>query len=350
MLIRRLLLHAGSANTSPKRQRGDVPSLALRACVRPDVPALALRACVRPAFTLLEVTLASAIGLLIMYGLYLAISVQLKFAEAGRYAVEQATLARSLTARIANDITPSVGMPDPSRFRQSSQSGQSGQSGAGGTTPSSGSTTPSTTTPSSTTPSGTTSTSTTTTTDSNGVPVQALYGDASSLRVYVSRVPPVLGGGSSGGTTGELAIKSDQRVIEYWVTNNGGLARQEIAVVTASADNLPLARGTGNEGQYVIAPEVTGVEFSYFDGTDWQTSWDSTALGSDNMTPLGPPLAVAVLLEITTPATAERAERVQRYRHVVAIPTANGLPQQTDSTGQTNGTSSSSGSSSGPGR
>jgi len=62
---------------------------------------------------------------------------------------------------------------------------------------------------------------------------------------------------------------------------------------------------------------------------------------------MGPPLAVAVVLEITTPATAERAERVQHYRHVVAIPTANGLPQSTDSTGQTNGTSS--GSSSGSG-
>src|SRR5262249_8502930 len=212
----------------------------------------------RPGFTLLEVTLASAIGLLIMYGLYLAISVQLKFAEAGRYAVEQATLARSLTARIANDITPSIGMPDPSRFRQSNQSGQSGQAGAGGTTPTSGSTTPSSTTPSSTTPSSTTpssttpsgTTSTTTPADSNGVPIQALYGDASCLRVYVSRVPPGLGGGSSGGATGEVAVKSDQRVIEYWVTGNGGLARQEIAVVTASADNLPLARGTGNEGQY----------------------------------------------------------------------------------------------------
>ncbi len=314
----------------------------------------------RPAFTLLEVTLASAIGLMIMYGLYLAISVQLKFAEAGRYAVEQATLARSLTARIANDITPSIGMPDPSRFRQSSQGGQSGQSGAGGTTPTSGSTTPSSTTPSSTTPSSTTpssttpssttpsgTTSTTTPADVNGVPVQALYGDASSLRVYVSRVPPGLGGGSSDGTTGEVAVKSDQRVIEYWVTGNGGLARQEIAVVTASADNLPLARGTGNEGQYVIAPEVTSVEFSYFDGTDWQTSWDSTALGSDNKTPIGPPLAVAVELTIITPATADRDERKQSYRHVVAIPTANGLPQSTDSTGQTNGNSS--GSSSGSG-
>jgi hypothetical protein len=179
--------------------------------------------------------------------------------------------------------------------------------------------------------------------------VQALYGDASSLRVYVSRVPPGLGGGSSGGATGEVAAKSDQRVIEYWVANNGGLARQEIAVVTASADNLPLARGTGNEGQYVIAPEVTSVEFSYFDGTNWQTNWDSTALGSDNMTPMGPPLAIAVMLEITTPATAERAERVQKYRHVVEIPTANGSTQQTDSSGQTNGNSSGSGSNSGSG-
>jgi len=173
-----------------------------------------------------------------------------------------------------------------------------------------------------------------------GVPVQALFGDASSLRLYVSRVPPSLTGAQMSGDT---FVKSDQRVIEYWVTDRGGLARQEIPIVTATPDDIPWARGSGEEGKYVIAPEVTEVVFSYFDGTDWQTNWDSTALGSYNKTPMGPPLAIGIVLTITTPATAERPARVQKYPHVVAIPTANGLPQPTDSSGQMGGTTSGTG-------
>src|SRR5262245_27568925 len=285
----------------------------------------------RAAFTLLELVLALGIGLLILYALYLAISVQLRFAESGRAAVEQATLARSLTARIASDIAPSVGTPDPGRYHSSSQS-QSGASGSGTptmgtTTPTMGSTTPtmgsttrptSTTTPTmgSTTPStggttpstGSTDMSGTTdpNVDSSGVPVQALYGDATSLRLYVSRVPPSLTGAP---TPDNGFVKSDQRVIEYWLTDKGGLARQEIPIVTATPDDIPWARGTGEEGKYVIAPEVTRVEFQYFDGTDWQETWDSTALGEDNKTPMGPPLAIEIWLEIRTPATLGREER-----------------------------------------
>ena len=179
--------------------------------------------------------------------------------------------------------------------------------------------------------------------DSSGVPVQALFGDATSLRLYVSRVPPSLTGAP---TPDNGFVKSDQRVIEYWLTDKGGLARQEIPIVTATPDDIPWARGTGEEGKYVIAPEVTRVEFRYFDGTDWQETWDSTALGEDNKTPMGPPLAIEIWLEIRTPATLGREERTQSYRHVVAIPTANGLPQPTDdSSGQMSGSGTTSGTS-----
>src|SRR5947209_14198160 len=101
----------------------------MRPPARRASPSGLLRRPGRAGFTLMEVTLASAIGLLIMYGLYVAISVQLKFTDAGRHVVEQATLARSLTARIAADITPCVGQPDPARYQQ--QQGQSGASGSG---------------------------------------------------------------------------------------------------------------------------------------------------------------------------------------------------------------------------
>src|SRR5262245_17795316 len=84
----------------------------------------------RRGFTLLEVILATSIGLIIMYALYLAIDVSLRFSEAGREVVEHATISRSLAARISSDIAPCVGIPDPSRYR--------GKNAAATTTPTQG--------------------------------------------------------------------------------------------------------------------------------------------------------------------------------------------------------------------
>src|SRR6516162_9559877 len=86
----------------------------------------------RPAFTLLEMMLAAAITVMLLAALYVAIDIQLRHATTARDLVEQTTLARTLLTRIANDIEPSVGTPDPIRFQQSSQSGAGGAGGAGG--------------------------------------------------------------------------------------------------------------------------------------------------------------------------------------------------------------------------
>src|SRR5437870_4202562 len=63
----------------------------------------------RPAYTLLEILVASAVGVLLMGALYTAISVQLHHAQIGREIVEQSVLARSLLTRIDRDIRASLG-------------------------------------------------------------------------------------------------------------------------------------------------------------------------------------------------------------------------------------------------
>src|SRR5438132_12359010 len=63
----------------------------------------------RQGFTLLEVLLAAAIGVLLMAALYVAMQVQLDHAQAGRDAVEQSLLVRALLRRMSNDIAPSLG-------------------------------------------------------------------------------------------------------------------------------------------------------------------------------------------------------------------------------------------------
>src|SRR2546425_10372295 len=91
----------------------------------------------RRAFTLLEVLLAAAIGVLLMAALYVAMEVQLDHARAGRDAVEQSLLVRALLRRMSNDIGPGLGPTLPAtaasgvNLGSSSSSPSSSSSGSG---------------------------------------------------------------------------------------------------------------------------------------------------------------------------------------------------------------------------
>jgi len=279
----------------------------------------------RAGFTLLEVLLASAISALILTGLYMAIRSQVELAEVGRSAVERAVVARSVLLRLTQDVAPSVGLPDPGRFRST----DTGAASLGGTTPTTGTTTD---------PASGMGSGMGTGTGMEEVPegeemtatidlVRSFVGDAQTLQVWVSRVPRK----STSAKMDETTVVSDQRLVLYWLAgassdNSRGLARQEIPVTTASAQDVRPAIGTADEVNYILAKEVTKLEFSYFDGTSWLGSWDGRSLGEDMKTPIGPPMAIQVLMEVTTPGRSGEEPVKRTYRHVIAIPTANGLP------------------------
>jgi hypothetical protein len=127
--------------------------------------------------------------------------------------------------------------------------------------------------------------------------------------------------------------------VSYWVASSGGLARAEIKVSTSS-DATSLGSGAPSnvdEAKCVLAPEVRSLQFSYFDGTNWQDSWDSTALGPDGVTPQGSPRAIAIVLGIVRPHRPGKPEEVKTYRQVVPILTANGATQQNNTTQPTGG-------------
>ena len=283
----------------------------------------------RDAFTLLEVVLAAAIGLILLSALYFAMNVQLAVAQASREVVAQANLVRGITARITADIAANLGpapLPPGTGGRGGASGGGSGTQVTipGSTSLSAGSSTP-----------NGTSTST-----SFNLGVQ---GSDSVLTLYITRVPrEVFSQNAAALDPSTPTGYSDLRRVSYWLMD-GGLARQEIAQVT-SDDTAQLPPSVPNdEASYIIAPEVKSLEFQYFDGTNWQTSWDGTQPGPDGMTPQGPPVAVAFTIGIKPP----NAARVKVYRHVVAIQTANGPGQpNTDTNNST--TSSSSSSTTGP--
>ena len=90
----------------------------------------------------------------------------------------------------------------------------------------------------------------------------------------------------------------------------------------------------------VIAPEVVQLQFRYFDGTDWQDTWDGSQPGPDGMTPMGPPRAIEITLGVRQPTPeggdATANTNVKTYVHYVAIEAANAInpPTTTTTTGQ----------------
>ena len=154
---------------------------------------------------------------------------------------------------------------------------------------------------------------------------------------FVSRVPREVLVSSAQANSSDLPIVSDVRRITYWLPADGnmGLARQEVKVATSDdASSDP-----PDDPQYVIAPEVRSLTFSYWDGSSWQDSWDGTTAGSDGVTPMGPPIAVQISIELAGSGQGANAKS-KTYTYVISLPTANGATQQnnTGSTGSTGST------------
>lgn len=280
----------------------------------------------RPAFTLLEVLLATAVGVLLLSALYVAVNTHLRLSQTAREVVEHSALARTLMTRIGSDIRANLGPVPPVRTQQ----------GAGATTATSTTGTAGTTGTTGTTSTTATTTSATQATSLLG-PVQfnlGIQGDATRLVLYVSRIHrdprfrPELAESPD-----ELAPGSDLRRITYWLAGGGdaplGLARQVVQQVTSEELMSALPPDVGDEAMYVLAAEVRSLSFSFFDGTQWLDTWDGTQVGADGMTPVGPPVAIAIMIGIAGGRGANVGpDNVKVYRHVVMIPTANGLPQQ----------------------
>lgn len=288
----------------------------------------------RGAFTLLEVLLALAIAVLLLSAMYVAVNTHVRLAEAAREVTEHATLARMVFARMSGDILASLGPVAPDRSQSAAGTGTTAATATTGTT---APTTSGTTTAGSTTP----TTGATTTTSLNGS-VQfnlGVQGTADRLTLYVSRIPRDSRFLPEAMQTELEPVSSDLRRVTYWLAGGtdapSGLARQVIRLVTSEDQMAAMPPDLADEGTYVIAEEVRSLSFSYFDGTSWLDTWDGTQPGSDGTTPMGPPLAIAILIELARGRVegTNGENGTKRYRQVIPIPTANGATQQT-TTGQ----------------
>jgi hypothetical protein len=288
----------------------------------------------RASFTLLEVVLATAIGLVLMAALYAAMSVQLNLAQVSRTRIDQSALARAVLARMADDISANVG---PISAASLAAAGLTGGSGNGSSTPATGGAGAGAGSAgggagagsaggggaaggaASSNANGSTGTTTNTLLINLGV-----QGDQTHVVLYVTRLARELDSMPNGPNgDGTPAGVCDLRRVTYWLVSggSGGLARQELKTVTSDdmnaipPDNLP-----NDESTYIIAEEIKNLAFSYFDGNNWNDSWDGTTPGNDGVTPIGPPMAIAIEIGVQFPGSSE----VKKYRQVVPILAANG--------------------------
>ena len=291
----------------------------------------------RGGFTLLEVLLASALAIILMAALYVALDVQLRLAAAGRESIEQATLTRAIITRLETDLASGLGPVAPPIDNSAKNSGRGSGAGtgtgggaaaataggaAGGAT--GGSMTGSSTAGGS--GSGTGS-------DTGAIVEEAMtdtvsftagvIGTSDQLTIYAARVAGV---GKAVDDTGDGPNPADARRVTYWMTDQG-LARQELSWLTAQqlqGSTAPDIEDGKEEKDYVIAEEVSRVQFEYWDGSAWQETWDGRETNADGQTLRGPPMAIRVHFWLKAPGDNPGETVEKEYRHTIAIRAAAG--------------------------
>ncbi len=333
--------------------------------------------------TLLEVMLALSLTTVVLVAISMAIDIHLRMLDARRGELDRIQLARGVLQIIGNDLR-SVIQQNTTDFSvlasmateaiaggeiPSDLADLAGDGGAGG----SGSTGDGDADDAGAALSGGSGSAvdamtgdSTTSTSSEDIaatsippPVPGLYGNQYELLIDVSRLPRVdeMQRMVASNSVNPLQdIPSDVKTVAYYYydpnssTSSGdfrdragnpqaGLVRRVLdrAVTLFATENSNLS-SLQQQGE-IIAPEVGGIEFQYFDGTEWLYEWDSEQQQ-------GLPVAVRITLVMGDPRTAQTSSTSARaelsaanqqvlpdqiYSLVVRLPTA--LPtSQSDTT------------------
>ncbi len=302
----------------------------------------------KSGFTLLEVMLAMLLVGFVLVALMMAIDTQFRVVEATRSRVEEAQLARVVLHRIADDLrclVPKASEEATTSSTDSSSTGSSntgssgsgssgsgssgsGSSNSGGSSRgTSGSSTNSSAKSSDSGSSDSGSSDSGTTSESEKASESArqpgLSGGTNWLQIDICRLPRpdqwerLLAATEAGVPSGRLFglktvayyLASEDQVPEVGrgLANQqqGGLVRQEAAWAAESdASTVEITDApsisANQENIESLAPEVTELGFRYFDGSEWQDSWDSCESGTL-------PVAVEITLVLHPLNTAAKA-------------------------------------------
>lgn len=327
----------------------------------------------RTGFTLFELILAVALSATLLALIGTAVNLYLVRMDTGRTRVEEAQLARSILATIAADIraTTVYQTQDIASVEQLAQASATNnenivsQFGESGSFTGSALGTPGTTSQAGGSASGATTGGSSTggasggSSTSGGFPSDGstptgmqpgLNGLVNELMIDVIRMPrmdelyPTVAQQPSSFATGAAAAAlpkpSDQKSVRYFVRPGvtvdasdpaatllspeeqlkvGGLVRQTLDRATRQMAEQTANSQILNSGQVLLAPEVTQIQFVYFDGTQALDQWDMSQAGSM-------PTAVDVRIWIA-PDPVDAAESTtplqpRMYNQTVELPLA----------------------------
>lgn len=287
---------------------------------------MTLRPARRHGFTLIELLLSVAICMVLLGGLYFAVDIQVKTTRSGREVVDEEMVARAVLDLISRDIESTITLNHPFKFRKGNATFASNTSSAEQSTQDSSS-------------SGTGSSGSSDSTDSSGstgdaseeTPATSVYlppgvvGFPDAMNLYSRKAPvhtdPKNALGGPGG-------QGDLRRVCYYMARLGtpeeALVRYEVTQ-PLSAQGLDTGLMPQDDTAPIVAEEVRAVRFFYHSGPggSWVEQWDSRSLDYDDLTPVGPPRAVRVEVDIEMPALPGRDPVSRTYSRVVVIPTGN---------------------------
>ena len=283
--------------------------------------------------TLLELMLSLSLSALVFVAIGMAMDLNVRAMDVRQGYVEEAQLARAILKRISDDLRGTVrpSNVETDDAQDTAGSALSGESSTDPLAPDSGG--------GSSEDSFTEDSSTDVATEDASTlippPQLGLYGTLNQLQVDVSRLPrpdeynPAM---SSVEDFQTIDIPSDIKTVAYYLQAAqilppgedeirfsrqedqlaGGLVRREldrsIARYAAESGDTATLTMTGE----VLAPEVTSLEFYYFDGLAWVTQWDSEMLK-------GLPQAVRVVITIRPARSANRPEMIGLTNSMTAI-------------------------------
>ena len=160
-------------------------------------------------------------------------------------------------------------------------------------------------------------------TTDNSTSVVGLYGGATELQFDISRLPRIdqYQALMMPGSLGAVDIPSDVKTVIYFLQSDDRAAADSTGILASEAQATPTPSTTGRgqglmrseidravaawteenggaqslyAGAKLLAKEVTGLEFRYFDGVEWISEWDSSAMD-------GLPVAIEINLSLAPP-------------------------------------------------
>ncbi len=311
----------------------------------------------RGAFTLLELLLSMALTVVLLGVLFTALDLHWRFSLSGQEEVTRSQIARSIFNRLSHDIRSTIYRKKPaaastsnsSSTSSSENSGTSTTSGTGtqqsgntqstGTSGGTGQTGNQNTNQSGST-SGTQSTSQTPTepmllSDAYSGSALGIFGDADSIVMHVLR--PDRRSRGTADVAGNPYSSSDLKSVSYFLGGSTssiammfGTSSGASGLTRTSADRLSLSMAGTNTDLVTaaskteqLAPEIESISFSYFDGAEWLTAWDSEVEGRL-------PNAVGVAITFKSPSDSmssfvrrQASEMTDTFRIVITLPAAN---------------------------